>query len=98
MAAERVVEHKSGILGCAANMMTCIVGSGIVGLPYAMQQTGFLAGIVLVLLTATMTEKSLRLLVETAKHLHKQTYETAAEVPFGVAGFRFILINMFVMA
>lgn len=93
-----VVEHKSGVLGCAANMMTCIVGSGIVGLPYAMQQTGFVAGICLILLTAALTEKSLRLLVETAKHLHKQSYETAAEVTFGTTGFRFILINMFVMA
>lgn len=93
-----IVEHKSSLLGCAANMMTTIVGSGIVGLPYAMQQTGFVAGIGLILLTAALTEKSLRLLVETAKHLHKQTYETAAEVAFGVAGFRFILINMFIMA
>jgi hypothetical protein len=98
VATEGVLEHKSGIAGCSANMMTCIVGSGIVGLPYAMQQTGFLAGIILVLLTAAMTEKSLRVLVETAKHLHKQSYETAAEVPFGVVGFRFILVNMFVMA
>lgn len=93
-----VKEHKSGILGCAANMMTCIVGSGIVGLPYAMQQTGFVAGILLIVLTATLTEKSLRLLVETAKHLHKQSYETTAEVAFGTVGFRFVLINMAVMA
>uniref|UniRef100_A0A7S3P8R7 Amino acid transporter transmembrane domain-containing protein n=1 Tax=Amphora coffeiformis TaxID=265554 RepID=A0A7S3P8R7_9STRA len=96
--ADDVIEHKSGVLGCAANMMTCIVGSGIVGLPFAMQQTGFVAGIFLILLTAALTEKSLRLLVETAKHLHKQSYETAAEVTFGTLGFRFILVNMFVMA
>ena len=90
-----VVEHKSHIPGCAANLMTCIVGSGIVGLPYAMQQTGFVAGVALITLTALLTEKSLRLLVETAKHLHQSTYETAAEVAFGTIGFRFILVNMF---
>jgi len=33
-----VVEHKSGLFGCAANLMTCIVGSGIVGIPYAVKQ------------------------------------------------------------
>ena len=49
------------------NLMTCIVGSGIVGLPYAMQQKGFCAGLVLICPTAALTEKSLRLLVETAK-------------------------------
>jgi len=93
-----VVEKKSGILGCCANMTTCIVGSGIVGLPYAMNSTGFVAGIVLILVTAALTEKSLRLIIETAKHVHKQSYETLAEVAFGSIGFRFILINMFIMA
>ena len=91
VATEGVVENKSSLFGCAANMMTCIVGSGIVGLPYAMQQTGFVAGIGLIMLTAALTEKSLRLLVETAKHLHKQSYEATAEVAFGSLGFRFIL-------
>lgn len=94
----KVEEHKSGLLGCAANMGVAIVGSGIVGLPYAIKQAGFVAGVCLIVLTAVLTEKSLRLLVETAKHLHKQSYETAAEVPFGVAGFRFVLINMFIMS
>ena len=93
-----VVEHKSGLFGCAANMMATIVGSGIVGLPYAMANTGFVAGCALIVLCGVLTEKSLRLLVETAKHLHKQSYETAVEVPFGIIGFRFILINMFVMS
>lgn len=91
VATEGVVENKSSLLGCAANMMTCIVGSGIVGLPYAMKQTGFVAGVGLILLTAALTEKSLRLLVETAKHLHKQSYEATAEVAFGSLGFRFVL-------
>lgn len=44
------------------------------------------------------SEKSLRLLVSTAKHIHVPTYETTAEAVFGTWGFRFILINMFVMS
>ena len=88
-----VIENKSNVLGCASNMITCIVGSGIVGLPFAMPQTGFVAGFFLILLTAALTEKSLRLLVETAKHVHKQSYETTAEVCFGTVGFRFILVR-----
>lgn len=85
-----VGEAKSNILGCAANMATCIVGSGIVGLPYAVKNAGFVAGVCLIVLTATLTEKSLRLLIDTAKHVHKQSYETTAEVAFGVIGFRFM--------
>jgi Transmembrane amino acid transporter protein len=62
-----VVEHKSGILGCSANLITAIVGSGIVGIPFAIKEAGFLAGLFLVILASIMTEKSLRLLIATAK-------------------------------
>lgn len=93
-----VEEQKSGLVGCAANLVNAIVGSGIVGIPYAIKQSGFLAGIVLVILCAFLTEKSLRLLVATAKHVHCPSYETTAEAAFGVAGFRFVAINMLIMA
>jgi sodium-coupled neutral amino acid transporter 11 len=62
-----VKEHKSGILGCSANLITAIVGSGIVGIPFAIKNAGFLAGIFLVIIASIMTEKSLRLLIATAK-------------------------------
>ena len=96
--ASEVEEKKSTILGCTANLINAIVGSGIVGIPYAVQQAGFGAGVFLILLCAVLTETSLRLLVNTAKHVHCPTYETAAEAAFGVWGFRFIAVNMFVMA
>lgn len=93
-----VREHKSTLLGCTANLMCNIVGSGIIGIPFALLKAGFGAGIFLILLTALITTKSLRLLVETAKHIHVPTYETAAEAIFGIHGFRFILANMFIIA
>ena len=91
-------EHKSTLLGCAANLINAIVGSGIVGLPYAIQQAGFVAGIFLVVLCSILTEKSLRLLVETAKHAHVPSYETVSEAAFGRFGFLFVAANMFIMA
>lgn len=91
-------EHKSTVLGCSANLINAIVGSGIVGLPYAIQKAGFVAGIGLVIMCAILTEKSLRLLVETAKHVHVPSYETVAEAAFGRFGFLFVAINMFIMA
>jgi amino acid permease len=50
-----VREHKSGVAGCVANLGTCIVGSGIVGLPYAVRRAGFAAGVLLIVLTAALT-------------------------------------------
>jgi sodium-coupled neutral amino acid transporter 11 len=91
-------EKKSTVMGCSANLINAIVGSGIVGLPYAIQQAGFVAGIGLVILCSILTEKSLRLLLETAKHAHVPSYETVAEAAFGRFGFLFVAINMFIMA
>lgn len=91
-------ESKSTLLGCSANLINAIVGSGIVGLPFAIQQAGFVAGIGLVILCAILTEKSLRLLIETAKHVHVPSYETVAEAAFGRFGFLFVAVNMFIMA
>lgn len=60
-------EHKAGLMGTASNLVNAIVGCGIVGVPYAVQRAGFAAGIFLVVFVAIVTEKSLRLLVNTAK-------------------------------
>lgn len=45
-----------------------------------------------------MTEKSLRLLVATAKHVNVATYERLFESTYGSAGFYFISTNMIIMA
>jgi solute carrier family 38 (sodium-coupled neutral amino acid transporter), member 11 len=95
---EEVTETKSSIVGCSANLMNAIVGAGIVGIPYAIQQAGFCSGIVLILLVAALTDTSLRWLINTAKHVHVGSYETLAEAAFGINGFRFVAANMGVMA
>lgn len=91
-------EKKSTLLGTASNLVNAIVGAGIVGIPFAVRQCGFVSGIVLIIVCAFVTEKSLRLLINTAKHIHVPTYETLAEACFGTVGFRFVAINMFFTA
>ena len=91
-------EHKSTILGCASNLINAIVGAGIVGLPFAIQEAGFVPGVLLVIFCALLTERSLRLLIETAKHANVPSYETAAEAAYGKFGFYLVASNMFVMA
>ena len=92
------IEHKSTVVGCASNLVNAIVGSGIVGLPFAIQESGFVPGVVLVVFCALLTEISLRLLIETAKHSNVPSYETVAEAAYGKFGFYFVAINMFIMA
>eukprot|EP00978_Attheya_sp_CCMP212_P010449 scaffold25330_cov51-Attheya_sp.AAC.1 len=89
---------KSSVMGASANLINAIVGAGIVGIPYAIRECGLVAGVGLVLFCALLTEKSLRLLIETARHVNVPSYEMLLEASFGTIGFYFISINMFIMA
>lgn len=91
-------EKKSSVIGTIANLINCIVGAGIVGIPFALKQTGLLTGFILIFSVALLTDKSLRLLIETGKHASVQSYETLMEAAFGRPGFIFISINMFLMS
>ena len=90
--------HRTTISGATANQINAVIGAGIVGIPYAIRQTGLLAGILLLITCAAMTEKSLRLLVVAAKRVDVATYERLFESAYGGAGFYFIVTNMIIMA
>lgn len=97
-------DKKSGIFGASSNLVNSIVGAGIIGIPYAIKQAGFVVGIVLLIAVAYMTDKSLRMLIELAsfspklKNLGVLTYEDMMSIPFGRSGRLFVLFNMFVLA
>ncbi|KAL3826949.1 hypothetical protein ACHAXA_000013 [Cyclostephanos tholiformis] len=97
-------KKKSSILGASSNLVNSIVGAGIIGIPYALRMSGLWAGVLLLILVAALTDKSLRLLIEQASfhprlsHLQVRTFEDLASYPFGKAGSAFVLFNMFIMA
>jgi solute carrier family 38 (sodium-coupled neutral amino acid transporter), member 11 len=93
-----VEETKSSVVGTSANLINAIVGSGIVGIPYAIYCSGLVTGVILIVVCALLTMKSLRLLIFTAQHVKAPSYETLCEASFGRFGFIFISINMFIMA
>jgi len=91
-------ERTSTIFGASCNLMNALIGAGIVGMPYAMKETGLGAGIIMIFVCAILTEKSLRLLVETAKYVGVSTYELLLEACFGKVGFIFISVNMLILS
>mmetsp|Transcript_28520 Transcript_28520/g.60187 ORF Transcript_28520/g.60187 Transcript_28520/m.60187 type:complete len:638 (+) Transcript_28520:364-2277(+) len=93
-----VKEHKSSVAGATSNLINAIIGAGIVGIPFAIKETGLVAGVFLVILCAFLTETSLRVLIDTAKHIDVPSYETLFESTYGSFGFYFISINMLIMA
>lgn len=88
----------STILGASSNLVNAIIGAGIVGIPFAIKEAGLVAGICLITLCAFLTEKSLRVLIESSKMMSVSSYESVMEVAFGKVGFLFVLINMFILA
>jgi hypothetical protein len=91
-------EHKSTLVGCTANLITAIVGAGIIGIPYAMKETGLVAGILLIVFSGAVGCKSLRLLVATAKHVDASSYETLCEAAFGQVGWVVCNLNRFLIS
>eukprot|EP00586_Coscinodiscus_wailesii_P022959 CAMPEP_0172502652 /NCGR_PEP_ID=MMETSP1066-20121228/161688_1 /TAXON_ID=671091 /ORGANISM="Coscinodiscus wailesii, Strain CCMP2513" /LENGTH=82 /DNA_ID=CAMNT_0013277979 /DNA_START=11 /DNA_END=255 /DNA_ORIENTATION=- len=45
-------QQKSSIVGATSNLLNVIIGAGIIGLPYAIKQSGIVAGTLLFLLVA----------------------------------------------
>jgi hypothetical protein len=78
-------KKKSGLLSTSSNLVNSIVGAGIIGIPYAMRQSGIVAGLLLIVLVAYLTDKSLRIIIELAcfhpklKHLGVLTYGTCLQ-------------------
>ena len=93
-------KKQSGLFGASSNLVNSIVGAGIVGIPYAFRQAGFIAGLVLLGLVAFLTDRSLRVIINLAtyhpklKNRNVLTFEALASYPFGKIGKAFILVNM----
>jgi solute carrier family 38 (sodium-coupled neutral amino acid transporter), member 11 len=94
----------SGLFGASSNLVNSIVGAGIIGIPYALNQAGLVVGVALLVAVAYSTDKSLRMLIELAsfhpqlRHCNVKTYEDLARIPFGSIGSNCVLAAMFIMA
>ena len=97
-------QQQTGKFGAITNYLNTILGAGIIGIPYAISQSGCITGVLLLIFVAILTDKSLRLIIESAKHhpiLRKKevcTFEDLMGYTFGPYGSLFILWCMFVIA
>lgn len=64
-------QTRSGLGGACSNLINSIVGAGIIGIPFALKESGLIAGVMLLLLVSYFTDKSLRMLVELASFSYK---------------------------
>lgn len=82
------LRRGAGVFEGTVNMANSILGAGIVGLPYSMRESGFVAGVVLLLGIALLTDWTIRLIVLNAKLSGRSTYIDIMEHCFGHHGKR----------
>ncbi|KZT08313.1 amino acid transporter [Laetiporus sulphureus 93-53] len=84
LAAKRL--EGGGMLDSVANMANSILGAGIIGLPYAMRQAGFVSGIILLVILCGVTDWTIRLIVVNAKLSGRNSYIEIMHHCFGPSG------------
>ena len=95
---------RSGILGSCSNLVNSIVGAGIIGIPFALRESGLLSGILLLVAVGLFTDKSLRMLADLALRSPPLVgrgvwaYDDLMGLPYGRPGRWFVQASMLVTA
>lgn len=78
------------------NYINSILGSGIVGIPYALHKAGFGFGLFLLISLAIVTDYSLSLLMKAASLAGVTSYQDLVHVAFGRPGFYLLTLLQFI--
>lgn len=92
------LRRGAGVFEGTVNMANSILGAGIVGLPYSMRESGFVAGLALLVGIALLTDWTIRLIVLNAKLSGRGTYIDIMGHCFGQRGRIAVSIFQFVFA
>lgn len=79
-------ERKSNRYMAFMNMANSILGSGVIGQPYAMKNCGLVGGLIATLLLSILVDWTIRLIVINLKLTSKTTYQDSVEVALGKWG------------
>ncbi|XP_011499111.1 PREDICTED: putative sodium-coupled neutral amino acid transporter 11 [Ceratosolen solmsi marchali] len=78
------------------NFINSIIGSGVIGIPYALHQAGFGLGIALLIIVAVLTDYSLILMVRSGHLCGEMSYQGLMRASFGRPGFYILTALQFV--
>lgn len=97
-----VTDSESGgsstVLTASFNFINSIVGAGIIGIPYAVQQCGFVSGVLMLAFVAYLVYRSVTILIDCGVNANKLDFEELAEHLLGRPGYFAVLIFMFLFA
>jgi sodium-coupled neutral amino acid transporter 11 len=79
--------NKSSLPWASFNFINSIIGSGVIGIPYAFHEAGFFFGVFLLVFVAYITDYSLILMVKSGHISGKFSYQGIMEAAFGRPGY-----------
>ncbi|XP_010774509.1 putative sodium-coupled neutral amino acid transporter 11 [Notothenia coriiceps] len=80
-------EPRSSMISASFNFINSIIGSGIIGLPYALNQAGLPLGLMLLVVVAFITDYSIILLIKGSNLSGTNSYQSLVQSTFGFPGF-----------
>ncbi|CAM9699247.1 unnamed protein product [Chrysoparadoxa australica] len=75
--------RTGSVSGAVVNLISTILGGGVLSIPYALRLTGLVPGLVMLLVTAAASDYSVYTLVSCSRRSGAQTFEGVAEAAFG---------------
>lgn len=90
--------EESSTIGASFNLINSIVGSGIIGIPFAIQQCGLLIGIGMLAFVAYLIYNSVVILIECGVRENKFDFEELSMHLLGIRGYYATLLFMFLFA
>ncbi|XP_050091910.1 putative sodium-coupled neutral amino acid transporter 11 [Anopheles aquasalis] len=89
------VETLSSLPQASFNYINSIVGSGVIGIPYALHRAGFGLGLFLLVIVAVITDYSLILMVRCGHLSGRFSYPGVMEAAYGKAGYYLLSLLQF---
>ncbi|XP_060533519.1 putative sodium-coupled neutral amino acid transporter 11 isoform X2 [Cylas formicarius] len=80
-------EQKSSLPSASFNFINSIIGSGVIGIPYALHEAGFGFGLFLLVFVAYVTDYSLILMIKAGHISGRFSYQGIMEAAFGRPGY-----------
>ncbi|MEQ2175095.1 hypothetical protein GOODEAATRI_014695 [Goodea atripinnis] len=80
-------ESRGSMISASFNFINSIIGSGIIGLPYALNQAGLPSGLLLLILVGFITDYSIVLLIKGGNLSGSNSYQSLVQSTFGFPGF-----------
>ena len=88
--------EEASKLSTSFNYINSILGSGIIGMPYALKNAGICLGMLLFILVSLISNYTLRLMIRNGELSGSSSYQGVMTFCFGRPGFVFISIIQFI--